>query len=502
MRRFEQQFAIHPVGQGLFYTCILKAIINHIEEDFKFVFDCGSLTHKNGNEEVDEFRNDHLHDANSRLGLFVISHFDADHVNKIGRLLQNGSKIDKLVMPFTLLEERLFLALRYINTKGSGFDDNDLYTLSVIIDPIGTLGGNFDNGTTVFLVTSGPDTPFGGEGGKAIDGENFNGNSPDLELEFDFDDPKDDLTEEDRKTFMISTSSSARIKKVKDIVKGHVHYKTQTWVRLMEFLFYRRSVGNDEKVFYEVVFKLFCQKFKIKKDANPDVVLKEIVEAVKKIRGGDVIKKLFKEARLQVPSVKITGRDLLNMNTTALSMLHVNLRSILNIFCKHHHDYWHHCDCNCYDIQKFDGTNNTKVLDYVFEGYYPFYRRHTSFLGLRDANTKFVYPNCLFTSDSYLLKEIEVNAFYNRYRNFWETFWLFQIPHHGSKYNSNLSLYARLNSRVFKFINYGTRHQFEKKYLHPDKEVISDLTATGHSINIFPINEFRGLLFNIHCQTP
>lgn len=497
MRKFNQQFTLHPIGQGLFYSCVITTEINSLKREFKFLFDCGSLTHENGNEEVDEFRDNYLPDVNAKLGLLVISHFDADHVNKIGRLLQNGAKIDKLVMPFMLLEERLFLALRYINTKGSGFDNDDLYTLNIIIDPIGTLNDNYGDGSTVFLVTSGPDEPFGDGESRLREGEDYTGETPNLE--FDFDGPKEELDEKDRIAFGLPAFSVGNIKKVEDIVKGNIHFMSQTAERLMEFLFYRRTIGNDESKFYKVVFELFCKHFKINTNTSPDILLKEIIKAVKKIKGGTIIKKIFKDAKEQVPSIKIRGKELLNLNTTALSMLHINLRTIITIFCKQKPDYRHYYDGDCHKIQKFDGTNVTKTIDYVFHEYYPFHRRQRL---LMDLELKFIYPNCLLTSDSYLLQKGEVDAFYNRYRNYWESFWMFQIPHHGSKNNSDMLLFARLNSRLFKFINYGTRHQFEKIYLHPDKEVISDLTAAGHSINLLPINEFSGLTFNFQCQTP
>src|SRR5260221_11651974 len=440
MRSFDQIFTIHPVGQGLFYSCIIKTAINKIEADFKLVFDCGSLTHNSSDEEVEEFRDNYLPDENSRIGLLVISHFDADHVNKIVRLLRNGNKVDKLVIPFTLIQERLFIVLRYLVSKGRGFDSNDIYTLSLIIDPVGTLGDNFDDDTTIFLITPGPVTPFDGGESKISEEAAFNISSPNLE--FDFDNPKNDLTKNEKKAFLLVTPAKAKLNKVKDTEKGHIHFKTPEYVRLMEFLFYRRSIGDKENKFYKAVFKSFCAKYKIKMNKDSKVILKEIIDAVKTIRGGTIVKELFKQAKLKVPSVKIVGRDLLNMNTTALCMLHVNLPSILAIFCSRIHDSWYRCHYRSFRIQKFDGTNNTRTLDYIFaDDHYPFYRMHRLFENFEDFNSKFIYPNCLLTSDSYLAENIEIELFYNKYCNYWNNFWLFQIPHHGSKNNSNQLLF-------------------------------------------------------------
>ncbi|HKO78231.1 MAG TPA: hypothetical protein VJU52_13525, partial [Flavobacterium sp.] len=107
---FNQEFTIHPVGQGLFYS---GKITHNTEVKFRMVFDCGSLTKGAGQDEVDIYRDaDFL--GKKVLDLLVISHFDRDHVYHIGRLLADGIKVKKLVMPFITFSERLFLVARYI----------------------------------------------------------------------------------------------------------------------------------------------------------------------------------------------------------------------------------------------------------------------------------------------------------------------------------------------------------------------------------------------------
>lgn len=53
MKKIEQIFTIHPVGQGLFYSG--KIIIDD-KVRFRMVFDCGSDTSQAGQTEVVEYR--------------------------------------------------------------------------------------------------------------------------------------------------------------------------------------------------------------------------------------------------------------------------------------------------------------------------------------------------------------------------------------------------------------------------------------------------------------
>ena len=128
---FKQNFSVHPVGQGLFYS----GTVSLDQMKFRFVFDCGSLTRGAGQKCVDRYIKS-LH-YNDPIDLLVISHFDADHVNQIGRLLQGIREVKNLVMPFLGFNERLVLALRAVFKC---FQDNDPIpdgdVISLIVDPI------------------------------------------------------------------------------------------------------------------------------------------------------------------------------------------------------------------------------------------------------------------------------------------------------------------------------------------------------------------------------
>ena len=70
-----QSFTIHPVGQGLFYSCKIE---NDEKVVFRMVFDCGSKTKGAGQAEVAEYRADHDYLNEKIMDLLIIFHFDAD----------------------------------------------------------------------------------------------------------------------------------------------------------------------------------------------------------------------------------------------------------------------------------------------------------------------------------------------------------------------------------------------------------------------------------------
>lgn len=104
----KQEFIIHPVGQGLFYS---GKISHENKIKFRMVFDCGSNTAGACQEEIEIYRDSDFLEEKV-LDLLVVSHFDKDHVNQIENLLKGGIKVKKLVMPFLTFEERLFLVLK------------------------------------------------------------------------------------------------------------------------------------------------------------------------------------------------------------------------------------------------------------------------------------------------------------------------------------------------------------------------------------------------------
>lgn len=79
----------YPVGQGAFYGESFYADNCR----FNVVYDCGSVS-----KGVDKVISDSFH-KDEDIDILFISHFDSDHVNKIGILKNSVRKIKSVVMP-------------------------------------------------------------------------------------------------------------------------------------------------------------------------------------------------------------------------------------------------------------------------------------------------------------------------------------------------------------------------------------------------------------------
>ncbi len=493
MRSFRQKFTVHSVGQGLFYSGKVEIHLNGQENIFRFIYDCGSLTTNAGEEEVDRYRIEDFREESDHLGLLVISHFDADHVNHIKRLLAAKRKVDNLVMPFMDFADRFFLVLRFLeNNNGKGSDD-DFGTIRLILDPLGELGPHLDGegGTTVYLITSDPDTPAGGEEGQSS-GSDLTHDSPETAFGFKNEDVK--IEASDKLTFNLQLPiavNDQKLRKVKDSVTGDLHFKGMDFLQLMEFVFYSREASGDEKAFYKTVFDEFCKEYNIA--INDPQVVDKLVDALRTIKGATQIKAYYRKAKKLHPNVKISGRDILNMNTTALCMLHKNLPVVFNIFSDQR-------DADDYKFG-FDSHRFEKIGGNVFRTHESFiwhwlrYRRrlYRSPFSLH-WYPEVILPNVLLTSDAYLKTPDEVDNFLKKYQNYLKQYWLLQIPHHGSSNNADRMLFTRIPYHVSKFINYGTRHRFEKRYKHPDTELIAELIASGHGHDVIAVTEHVGLI--------
>ena len=124
MRRpsFEIEFHydIRPVGQGLFIAGRLSFFQRGTPTgDFFWVYDCGS---SNQNLARDEARVLSAALGDRGLDLFVLSHFDWDHLRGLDALLEGGRRIQHLYLPYLFPAERLVVGA--FGTDG-GFPDPD-----------------------------------------------------------------------------------------------------------------------------------------------------------------------------------------------------------------------------------------------------------------------------------------------------------------------------------------------------------------------------------------
>ncbi|OFX16469.1 MAG: hypothetical protein A2033_05250 [Bacteroidetes bacterium GWA2_31_9] len=357
--------------------------------------------------------------------------------------------------------------LAYRNYKGG--NDDDFFSIRLILDPINTIIQD-NQETEVFFIESSTDSPVF-EIEKNTNFDNYESNAKD-ELEFDFPNKKI-ISENDKKEYDISNVSLS-LKKITDSDKGILKLSNSS-LTLMEFLFYQKPLGKREKEFYKKVQKRFENKFSI----APNSKFKDYVNAIKKIKKAEIVKNIYEEAfdelvRIHPPKPFNKG-EISDLNVTSIALLHKNC-----FFCND-------SKCNRYssviqNIIKFNGRVEKSIINQLFD--YDYYYRNIFYLENK-------FPNVLLTSDGFFKKETDYKQFYNKFINYWENFWLFQIPHHGSKNNIDKALLSIIPKSTYKFINYGTTN----RHKHPSQELIENIIITGNSDKIIPINEFNGIAF-------
>jgi hypothetical protein len=481
---FNQEFIIHPVGQGLFYS----GLINHNNQvKFRMVFDCGSKTGGAGQTEVDLYRdNDFL--ESKTLDLLVISHFDQDHVNHINRLLAGGIIVKRLIMPFISFTERLFLISKYFDEKNDGYSLEDDFIVNFIIDPINAISDNLDGDSEIYLLDSDPNSPIVTDKDNSI--EQSQNQEEQKRYTFEFD---EDSKEEVDSFVALTASSSSKIYKIKDSSKGKL--MADGINKLMEFVLYKRSIGLFEDEFYGHIEDLFNDEYSIDKSLPREKRLLETIEKVKTISSATIIKKIFEKAKKLTSLTPITGIKIEDLNTTAICMLH---RNLIGLF--HYLGYSQKSRRRNFEIvNNFDGTEIIHIQKYISDDSSrietrSFYNRYYYWADSHFTSPdRFIYPNVLLTSDSFLLNSEQVNEFLNHFRNYWGDFWLFQFPHHGSEKSSNSLLHSNIPVISNSFINYGIGN----KDSHPSASFINDLVATGNSTKLISINQFTGLKFKL-----
>lgn len=499
--KVHQEFTIHPAGQGLFYSGTVR-MVNSYPPPFRFVYDCGSLNAHNLREEVEVFRQQENLPSN-HLNLLVISHFHQDHISHIKKLVEGSVKIDKLVMPFMNFTERLYLCLIAISTRDKGTkrggggggttndphddlpeDDFD-FMLRLIMDPLSTLADNLNDGSEIIFITGPGESPTGGDN---ID-ENRESYQRELkELTFDFPkESKSDIDNDIEKNYN-PPPSGATAWKVADNIPGTMGDLAQKIV-LMEFIFFRRPIGNDEEKFYEAVRKKFKEEFGIENGSDDDIQ-KEVV----KLRGGKLIEEIFKAAKKGL-DLDGGGRSITNLNTTALCLMHRNTRQMYEWAGAVSHLYydWESFDCN--SIWKPKGLG-LRYVNRSWDPNYPYgYFRQRE--GRVNGEEPFTGANALLLSDGYFKTTAEVEALHRKFSKHWEKCWLFQLPHHGSHHNSGTELVNKIPREGNLFVNYGTWHRSSEDWSHPSDELINDICDAHREHDLILINEFKGLQFVI-----
>lgn len=133
IREITAKLNFHPVGQGLYASGHLYEETKTSKEPFfSWVYDCGTIS-----------SNTLVHNATKllkatlgggvkpRLGLVVISHFDADHISGLVNLLMNFH-VEVLLMPYLLPWQRAAIVFgrgTYVSRRDRAY----------ILDPAGTI---------------------------------------------------------------------------------------------------------------------------------------------------------------------------------------------------------------------------------------------------------------------------------------------------------------------------------------------------------------------------
>lgn len=481
-RTFYQRFAVHAVGQGLFYSGRIEVG----SDAFKFAFDCGSYHADAILREIDTFEIEMLK-GSEELDLLVISHFDEDHVNHISDLLLKVKKVKRLVIPFLDFEERLYLLMRiYERRTGRGSRGPAGVSPEIarlILDPIGYLSNYLDGDSEVYLIEH-------GEGPVGPMDDNLNFSDTDRETQFrgenkdvkgrkgfSFDiNPKVILSSIDFKT-MKMTEAGATTFKVLDTSGGAMRIRDEL---LMEFIFYKRPLDHSEDHFYKLVAEEFKKVYKIS-DLELDTVLKK----VKEIKSATKLKKIFSDA---AKKCELPVTETANLNTTALSMLHRNLRGIVkSIFGGKHEQalngYFH------YLYERVETRHHFEGHDLVYKQYHGYPVTWPRY---------FVYPNTLLTSDSFIKKISDRSKFLDKFEPYLSEIWLMQIPHHGSEKNMTSDFIN--DSDYQKFINFFINYGIQNHSGHPDKVVLEWLQKGEQDRKLHLVNEWQGLAFELKLE--
>jgi hypothetical protein len=488
MNLLNQQFTIHPVGQGFFYSGEVKLenITSHKTCVFRFVFDCGSKNKDRCTDEAEHFNRTYFTKPDEPLDLLMISHFDSDHVNYIETLL-NTRKVKTIIAPFVSFEERLMMALRLTVTGAMPRADSkkeDLLTL--MLDPLTILQSYLTDDGEIILVNS--------------DGESFV--FPELESEApelpDVENrsgliirgEKKEMTTDE--TAELRTGVSSKVKVTTDKIPPLIFLNG---LSIMQFLLYHKKITTDDKAFYKKVYEKFVKKFISPIIGTASVTIHDLVSAIKKIKNATEIKILFKEVADELDEIDrfASASDIKNLNTTALCMLHVNMPPLNKIDKLLKGD----TDVIRINILQEKGNYHRTEQSLFFSNFEhsPFkYKWLYYFLDFHDDIPHF--PNTLLTSDAFIKKNEDVTAFCNRYQHFVNKFWLFQVPHHGSAENCDSHLLIWVPEKAYVFINHGVQIKKEKPSAnsgHPAYQLTSDIKTTNHEHGLIHVTENAGL---------
>ncbi|MBX7139763.1 MAG: MBL fold metallo-hydrolase [Chitinophagales bacterium] len=422
MKMLEADFNFHPIGQGCFYSGLLS--FEKIPSlRFNFVYDCGTDSiRKYLEEEIDDYKNGLV---GNDLDLLVISHFDADHVNGVSKLL-DGIRCRRVIIPYYEPIERLLLSIT------SNKVDEDY--LRFLQNPISFLSNPDRFRVDEIIIIGGP--PEEGEVNN-LNPENTNPIQGKSLEEFvkDIGDLKELRCQGIFYGIDDSDSTALRIRRLEPADTNFTEVK-----------FLAKP--------YKVQFDIWEYFFYLKKHDN-FLLIKKFTDDVNHLlsANGLSIFDLFDEDNVEELKKIYRSYYGQNLNCTSLVTFHGPLFNSEN--------YQHH-----------------------FYGYDWFWCNKERTCGT------------LLTGDIDLNSKKKTNALIKYFNSYLDQVCIFQIPHHGSKYN----WYRKHPNGLESFCNYIINHGVGRKS-HPSPEVIEYLKANCHG-TIHLNNEVKNLNYGFNFYFP
>ncbi len=433
----------HNVGHGLFYTGILWNKLNKLKfykaKSYKatFVYDCGSISlcpSELGNR-INEFLNKlHRlkcnHKEESVIDLLIISHFHADHINGLPMLLEKVTQVRNVVMPYLSFLERILIAtVNLVNFKV--FDQR---YFEFLYDPITYLLENYsDKIGRIILIGRSPEGP-------PSDGGDFQ--IPEAPLDFNPENPLD-----------IENLGDGR---GNEALKQKIMSEVPSW---------NRFLASDEPPLtvkthngYAILLgSLFFRFFNLKYSfPDLDKKLNCFENCIKGIWGVTDLRNVSKEEVICELRRKRNNKfrkcyencfGKKNLNLTSLACLHIPLIKKSDEFLVFH--------CG---NEEFSFLDINKSMAYMLTG------------------------DLLFNKRKY------IQEFQTHFKSLLKDIFIFQVPHHGSRYNWNNNLLSLLNNALLLPISVSYKGK------HPHKEVILDIL--DHNRIPIIVNECR----NFQCE--
>ena len=123
------KFDFRPIGQGLYFTGKFNHVVSG--DSFTMVYDCGHSTGNTNASYIDAEIDEFLLEIGDKIDMLVISHFHADHINKITELLTKSRGAKEVYLPY-LSDDDKYL---YLIDNLFGSNSNKESVRSFINDP-------------------------------------------------------------------------------------------------------------------------------------------------------------------------------------------------------------------------------------------------------------------------------------------------------------------------------------------------------------------------------